>query len=87
MRTLLPDLQGFSPPRDEDFGEELANCIIYQVGALKGSAEAEGAPLNHLKPHGSLYGMGHATRRWRTRSLDAAQVFDLPRLGISRHVP
>ena len=37
--------------------DELTNCIIYQVGALKGFLEAEGMMLNHIKPHGSLYGM------------------------------
>jgi len=32
--------------------DELANCIIYQVGALKGFLAAEGVTLNHIKPHG-----------------------------------
>ncbi len=37
--------------------EELANCLIYQIGALKGFLDAEGMALNHIKPHGALYGM------------------------------
>ena len=37
--------------------EELTNCLIYQIGALKAFLDAEGMPLNHIKPHGALYGM------------------------------
>ena len=53
----LPDLQGFGRREMKMAREELTNCIIYQVGALKGFLEAEGMTLNHIKPHGSLYGM------------------------------
>jgi UPF0271 protein len=35
--------------------EELANCLIYQIGTLKGFLYAEGMTLS--KPRGSLYGM------------------------------
>jgi len=34
--------------------DELANCIIYQVGALKGFLEAEDVPLNHQTPRLAL---------------------------------
>ena len=37
--------------------EELTAMVIYQVGALKGFLDAESLPLNHVKPHGVLYGM------------------------------
>src|SRR5688500_13654449 len=37
----LPDLQGFGRREMKIGREELANCIIYQVGALKGFLEAE----------------------------------------------
>jgi UPF0271 protein len=37
--------------------EEMANCLIHQIGALKGFLDAEGMILSHIKPHGSLYGM------------------------------
>ena len=59
----LPDLQGFGRREMKIGREELANCLIYQVGALKGFLEAEGMTLNHIKPHGSLYGMAGARRR------------------------
>lgn len=37
--------------------DELTALITYQVGALKGFLDAEGLFLNHVKPHGVLYGM------------------------------
>lgn len=37
--------------------EELTAMTIYQVGALKGFLDAERAKMNHVKPHGVLYGM------------------------------
>ena len=36
----LPDLQGFGRREMKISREELANCIIYQVGALKGFCDA-----------------------------------------------
>jgi UPF0271 protein len=48
--------------------DELANCLIYQIGALKGFLEAEGMLLHHIKPHGSLYGMAAATPKSPTPS-------------------
>ena len=53
----LPDLQGFGRREMKMGREDMANCLIYQVGALKGFLDAEGMELNHIKPHGSLYGM------------------------------
>jgi UPF0271 protein len=53
----LPDLQGFGRREMVMPREELANCMIYQIGALKGFLDAAGMPLNHIKPHGALYGM------------------------------
>jgi UPF0271 protein len=64
-------------PRDE-----LANCIIYQVGALKGFLEAEGMPLNHIKPHGSLYGMAARMEEMAHAVCDAADAFKVPLMGM-----
>ena len=62
--------------------EELANCIIYQVGALKGFLEAEGMALNHIKPHGSLYGMAARMEEMAHAVCDAADVFKVPLMGM-----
>jgi 5-oxoprolinase (ATP-hydrolysing) subunit A len=78
----LPDLQGFGRREMKIPREELANCIIYQVGALKGFLEAEGMSLNHLKPHGSLYGMAARDEAVAHAVCDAADVFKIPLMGM-----
>lgn len=78
----LPDLQGFGRREMKIGREELANCIIYQVGALKGFLEAEGLVLNHIKPHGSLYGMAARMEDMSHAVCDAADVFKVPLMGM-----
>ncbi len=78
----LPDLQGFGRREMKMDREELANCIIYQVGAIKGFLDAEGMPLNHIKPHGSLYGMAARMQHVADAVCDAADVFRVPLYGM-----
>jgi 5-oxoprolinase (ATP-hydrolysing) subunit A len=78
----LPDLQGFGRREMKIGREELVNCIIYQVGALKGFLEAEGMPLNHIKPHGALYGMAARMEEIAHAVCDAADVFKVPLMGM-----
>jgi UPF0271 protein len=78
----LPDLQGFGRREMKMSREELANCIIYQVGALKGFLDAEGMALNHIKPHGSLYGMAARDEAVAHAVCDAADVFKTPIMGM-----
>lgn len=78
----LPDLQGFGRREMKMDREELANCLIYQVGALKGFLEAEGMTLNHIKPHGSLYGMAARDEQVAHAVCDAADVFEVPLFGM-----
>ncbi len=78
----LPDLQGFGRREMKISREELANCIIYQVGALKGFLEAEGVELYHIKPHGSLYGMAARMEPMAHAVADAADVFKVPIMGM-----
>lgn len=78
----LPDLQGFGRREMKIGREELANCLIYQIGALTGFLEAEGMPLNHIKPHGSLYGMAARDEEIANAVCDAADVFKVPLLGM-----
>ena len=53
----LPDLVGFGRREMKLTPTEIENLILYQVGALTASLRRFGLELNHLKPHGSLYGM------------------------------
>lgn len=78
----LPDLQGFGRREMRMGREELANCLIYQIGALKGFLQAEGLPLNHLKPHGALYGMAAREEEVAHAVCDAADVFRVPIFGM-----
>jgi UPF0271 protein len=78
----LPDLQGFGRREMKIGREELANIIVYQVGALTGFLEAEGLPLNHIKPHGSLYGMAARMEEIAEAVCDAADVFKVPLYGM-----
>ena len=79
----LPDLQGFGRREMKIGRDELANCLIYQIGALKGFLDAEGMKLNHIKPHGSLYGMAARDEETAHAICDAADVFKSPLLGMA----
>jgi UPF0271 protein len=78
----LPDRQGFGRREMVVSREELANCLIYQIGALTGMLAAEGVPLNHIKPHGALYGMTARSPDLAHAVCDAADVFRVPILGM-----
>lgn len=79
----LPDLQGFGRREMKIGREELANCLIYQIGALRGFLDAEGMALNHIKPHGSLYGMAARMEDIAHAVCDAADVFRVPLYGMA----
>jgi UPF0271 protein len=78
----LPDLQGFGRREMKIGREELVNCILYQVGALKAFLDAEGMVLNHIKPHGSLYGMAARMEEIAHAVCDAADVYKVPLYGM-----
>lgn len=79
----LPDLQGFGRREMKMRTEELTDCIVYQVGALKGFLDREGMALFHVKPHGSLYGMAARSPEVAKAVADAAKVFNVPVLGMA----
>lgn len=53
----LPDLVGFGRREMKLFPDETEDLVRYQVGALVAFLRAEGGRLDHIKAHGSLYGM------------------------------
>lgn len=79
----FPDLQGFGRREMKMRPDELTACIIYQVGALKAFLDREGMPLNHIKPHGSLYGLAMRDPGTAEAIADAVQVFGVPVLGMT----
>ena len=79
----LPDLPGFGRREMKIEREEMANIVIYQIGALTGFLHVCGMELSHIKPHGALYGMAARERHIAEAVADAAQAFDVPILGLS----
>jgi len=79
----LPDLQGFGRREMKMRPEELTDCIIYQVGALRGFLQREGIELFHVKPHGSLYGMAAKSEEVAKAVANAAKIFNVPVLGMA----
>ena len=79
----FPDLQGFGRREMRMQRDELAACIIYQVGALKGFLDAAGMPLNHIKPHGALYGAASRDENVAHAVADAVEVFRVPVMGMA----
>lgn len=79
----LPDLQGFGRREMKIGKDELTDCIIYQVGALKAFLDAEGMALNHIKPHGALFGMAIRDAMIAEGIANAVAIFGVPVLGMA----
>lgn len=58
----FPDLQGFGRRVLQLAPEEAEAFILYQIGALAAFAQAAGAELVHVKPHGALYNLAAKDR-------------------------
>ena len=78
----LPDLQDFGRREMKIDRDELANCLIYQIGVLKEFLEAEAMKLNHIKAHGSLYGIAARDPEMAHALCVAAAVFKVPLMGM-----
>ena len=79
----LPDLQGFGRRAMVISPTEVADLVTYQVGALKAFLDAENIPLNHVKPHGALYGMAARDEKIAGAIADAVRPFGVPVLGMA----
>ncbi|BCL72369.1 LamB/YcsF family protein [Vibrio nigripulchritudo] len=79
----LPDLQGFGRRKMHLSQPELHNMIVYQIGALKGFLDMLGMPLNHLKPHGILYGMAASDPEIAETIANIALHYDVPVFGLT----
>lgn len=53
----LPDLAGFGRRKLDISPQEAYDLVVYQLGALNAFVQAEGAKMQHVKPHGALYNM------------------------------
>ena len=79
----LPDLAGFGRREMKIDREEMANIILYQIGALKAFLDQAGMPLSHIKPHGALYGMAARMEHIAHAVADAADVYKVAVLGLA----
>lgn len=79
----FPDLAGFGRREMKIERPELMNLILYQIGALVAFLKFEGMSLNHLKPHGSLYGVAARDEQVAHAIADAALVYEVPVFGLA----
>jgi len=79
----LPDLVGFGRGEMRLTAVEVRDIVRYQVGALKGFLDAEGIPLDHIKPHGSLYGMFAREDALMDAVCDVALTYGVPLFGMA----
>jgi len=79
----LPDREGFGRREIKLAPEELRNCFIYQIGALKAFLDIHGIPLNHVKPHGIIYLMAARDRVLAHAMCEAVEAFGVPLFCIA----
>lgn len=79
----LPDLQGFGRRAMAMTPAEVTDLVTYQTGALVAFLQAENMPLNHVKPHGALYGMAARDPAIAAAVAQAVKPFGVPLLGMA----
>jgi 5-oxoprolinase (ATP-hydrolysing) subunit A len=79
----LPDREGFGRREMKISREEVSALVLYQTGALKAFADAEGLQLSHVKPHGALFGMAQRDEAIAEGIADAASLLKLPVIAFS----
>ncbi len=79
----LPDPVGFGRREMKLFADEVRDLVLYQVGALVAFLDAEGLALDHLKPHGSLYGMVTRDEDLMDALCDVAVQYGVPVYGMA----
>jgi len=79
----LPDLVGFGRREMKVTPAEVESLIRYQVGALVAFLNKYSIPLNHIKPHGSLYGMLARDEDLMLGAVKVAKTYGVPMFGIA----
>ncbi|MEA3184702.1 MAG: 5-oxoprolinase (ATP-hydrolyzing) subunit [Ilumatobacteraceae bacterium] len=79
-----PDLAGFGRRFIDMKPDELADAVVYQLGALAGCARAAGSAITYVKPHGALYNTIVRNEPQAHAVATAIHAFDptLPLLGL-----
>ncbi len=78
------DLAGFGRRFLDISPGELADDVVYQIGALQALAAAEGARVRYVKPHGGLYNTIVTHNAQAQAVVDAVKSVDpsLPIMGL-----
>lgn len=78
------DLAGFGRRFIDMDPHDLANDVIYQIGALDGFARIAGSAVRYVKPHGALYNAVVSHAEQAAAVVDAVRRYDptLPILGL-----
>ncbi|MCH6472404.1 LamB/YcsF family protein [Sinomonas terrae] len=79
----LPDPTGFGRRRMALTAEEVESIILYQIGALTAFLSKHGLELNHIKPHGALYGMLAGDEELMVAAAGVARQFGIPFYGLA----
>ena len=79
-----PDLVGFGRRFLDMAPDDLSAAVIYQIGALRAVAAAEGGTVDYVKPHGALYNAAVDHVGQATAVVEAVLAVDpdLPVLGL-----
>lgn len=79
------DLAGFGRRFVDATYDDLLADVIYQIGALRGLAEAAGSRVSYVKPHGALYNTIVTNHEQAAAVADAVRAVDagLPVLGLA----
>nr|WP_123961300.1 5-oxoprolinase subunit PxpA [Corynebacterium pseudopelargi] len=79
----LPDLAGFGRRAMNLDPADVRRLITYQTGALKAFLDAADLPLNHIKPHGALYGMLARDAKLMEAAAAVCKTFEVPFFGLA----
>lgn len=83
-QVSYPDLVGFGRRAMKIARDDLANDVLYQLGALEAFARAAGGRVDYLKPHGALNNACDADVEQASAIVDAMELFNsaLPLLAL-----
>ena len=70
------DREGFGRRQIHLTADEVADLVLYQLGALDAITRAEGAAVRHVKPHGALYNQAETDEELAAAIIAGIRAFD-----------
>ncbi len=78
----FPDREHFGRSETSRTEQQVFDDCVYQIGALSGLAQAVGARLRHVKPHGALYHQACREVAYARPVVEATALFGLWLVGL-----